>query len=75
MDVRTTRIGPVLGAAFEQRDPGTAHHCGRVRRLVVALARACGLPETDVPFLSVAAQFHDLGKIGLPDVSCSRPAR
>ena len=73
MDFWTARIKPILNAVLEQRDAYTAGHCWRVGALAVALAQACSLSEHEVSLLRVVAQFHDIGKIGLPDAVLLKP--
>src|SRR3546814_12756584 len=45
----------------------TSAHCGRVGRLALALAEDLGLAGEALLVLDVAARFHDVGKIGVPD--------
>ncbi len=56
-----------LNAAVEARDPYTAGHSQRVRRVALAVARALALPAERLEALGTAALFHDIGKIGMPD--------
>jgi putative nucleotidyltransferase with HDIG domain len=56
-----------LNAAVEARDPYTAGHSQRVRRVALAVGRAMGLPVDRLGALGTAALFHDIGKIGMPD--------
>jgi putative nucleotidyltransferase with HDIG domain len=56
-----------LNAAVEARDPYTAGHSQRVRRVALAVGRALGLPQDRLDVLAIAALFHDIGKIGMPD--------
>ncbi len=39
------------------------------------LGEACGVPEADLDCLRIAARFHDVGKIGVPDVVLLKPGR
>ena len=64
-----------LYAAMQARDPATGRHCNRVVALSVALARACDVPESDLPIVAVAARLHDVGKIGTPDRVLHSPGR
>lgn len=64
-----------LFAAMRARDPATGRHCDRVVALSVALARACGLPESEQAAIAIAARLHDLGKIGTPDRVLFSPTR
>jgi putative nucleotidyltransferase with HDIG domain len=56
-----------LNAAVEARDPYTAGHSQRVRRVALAVGRALALPADRLGALGTAALFHDIGKIGMPD--------
>lgn len=56
-----------LAVALDYRDPPTQQHSERVRGLATALAQSLGLPGSDIEALSIAASFHDIGKIGVPD--------
>jgi putative nucleotidyltransferase with HDIG domain len=56
-----------LNAAVEARDPYTAGHSQRVRRVALAVGRAMALPVDRLGALGTAALFHDIGKIGMPD--------
>jgi hypothetical protein len=56
-----------LNAAVESRDPYTAGHSQRVRRIAVAVGHQLQLPEERLAGLETAAFFHDIGKIGIPD--------
>lgn len=64
-----------LFAAMRARDPATGRHSERVVALSVALARACGLPESEQEVVAVAARLHDIGKIGTPDRVLYSPKR
>jgi len=56
-----------LNAAVEARDPYTAGHSQRVRRVALAIGRELSLPAKQLGTLGTAALFHDVGKIGIPD--------
>jgi putative nucleotidyltransferase with HDIG domain len=56
-----------LNAAVEARDPYTAGHSQRVRRVALAIGRELALPAPQLGVLGTAALFHDVGKIGIPD--------
>ncbi len=56
-----------LNAAVEARDPYTAGHSQRVRRVALAVGRDLGLSPKRLGVLGTAALFHDVGKIGIPD--------
>ena len=64
-----------LGRAAEFRDSNTGHHVVRVGRYVGVIARQLGYSEHDVELLELAAQLHDIGKIGVPDEILNKPGR
>ena len=53
--------------ALELRDELTEGHTRRVTELTLRLARAMGLPESDVVQIQRGAILHDIGKMGIPD--------
>lgn len=55
------------GKLMERRNIETSNHTQRVTELSIALARAMGVPETDVVHLRRGALLHDVGKVGIPD--------
>jgi putative nucleotidyltransferase with HDIG domain len=62
-----------LNAAVEARDPYTAGHSQRVRRVALAVGRELRLPAKQLGALGTAALFHDVGKIGMPDAILTKP--
>ncbi len=64
--------GP-LSTALTLRDAYTGQHCSRVEALGVALATCCDLSPGDIDALRIAARFHDVGKIGIPDRVLLKP--
>ncbi len=64
-----------LNAAVEARDPYTAGHAQRVRRVALAIGRELRLPAKQLGSLGTAALFHDIGKIGMPDSILTKPEK
>ncbi len=62
-----------LNAAVEARDPYTAGHSQRVRRVGLAVGRELSLPTKRLGTLANACLFHDIGKIGMPDAILTKP--
>ncbi len=62
-----------ISAAVEARDPYTAGHQRRVAVISAAIATEIGLGE-EVDSIRLAAQIHDIGKLGIPVeiLACSR---
>jgi hypothetical protein len=63
-----------LAAAVEAKDPYTRGHSERVCRLAVAMGQEMGLDKRQLRLLNLAALFHDIGKIGVPESILSKPA-
>ena len=62
-----------MAATVEAKDPYTAGHEARVADIAAAIAGDLGLPEFDIEGIKLAAQIHDLGKIGVPSEILARP--
>lgn len=56
-----------LALALEYREDGIGGHTRRVGQASALLARALGLPQSDVMVLRQTAPLHDVGKIAIPD--------
>jgi putative two-component system response regulator len=64
-----------LARAAEFRDDDTGNHILRVGRYVHIIARGLGFSEDQAEMMELAAQLHDLGKIGIPDAILHKPGR
>ena len=62
-----------LNKALEMRDFITGGHAQRIREFADKLARSIGLPERSVIDMRLLAQFHDIGKVGIPDRILMKP--
>ena len=62
-----------LNKALEVRDFITGGHARRLSDLVEKLAKSIGLSERSVIDLRLLAQFHDIGKVGIPDRLLMKP--
>jgi diguanylate cyclase (GGDEF)-like protein len=62
-----------LNKALEMRDFITGGHAQRIREFAEKLARSIGLPERSVLDMRLLAQFHDIGKVGIPDRILMKP--
>ena len=60
-------IVQTLMKALEARDYITEGHADRLQELVAIVALSLGLPERSIGDLRLLAQFHDIGKVGIPD--------
>lgn len=56
-----------LANGLEARDEYTRGHSERVMRVASMIAEELGVPGENVESLKMAAQLHDIGKIGVPD--------
>jgi response regulator RpfG family c-di-GMP phosphodiesterase len=56
-----------LSVALGYRDLMTRLHSERVRGLSAAIGAVYGLSKIEIDILEIAASFHDIGKIGIPD--------
>ena len=56
-----------LSVALDHRDRPTRLHSDRVCSLAAELGTQCGLAPREAGTLAIAAAFHDIGKIGIPD--------
>ena len=61
--------------ALRERDENTSEHCGRTCELALETGRACGMSSSDLATLKLAADLHDVGKIGIPDRVLLKPGR
>jgi putative two-component system response regulator len=64
-----------LARAAEYRDDDTGRHVVRVGKYAGILARELGFPADQVTMIEMAAQLHDVGKIGIPDSILLKPGR
>ncbi|MFM2485707.1 HD-GYP domain-containing protein [Celerinatantimonas yamalensis] len=62
-----------LSVALGYRDPLTRLHSERVQILSTEIATSYGLPLETINLLKIAASFHDIGKIGIPDNVLLKP--
>lgn len=60
---------------LEDRDFINEGHAERLQTLVEGLARAIDLPERSINDLRLLAQFHDIGKVGIPINILFKPDR
>ena len=72
---QSTRSGVVqtIMKMLETRDFETEEHSQRLAQMAVELSDRLGLPEHRKNDLHLLAQFHDIGKIGVPDHILFKP--
>jgi putative nucleotidyltransferase with HDIG domain len=73
LDLAYLQFVEVMAQALDARDPYTAGHSLRVAEYSHVLALAMGLSEDDAETIRIAAQLHDIGKIGIPDSVLQKP--
>lgn len=61
--------------ALDLRDKETEGHTLRVTSLTVDMARAFGIPETEIVHVRRGALLHDIGKMGVPDHILLKPGK
>lgn len=66
-------IVSTLLKALDERDFITGGHAERLQTMMEKLARCVGTPEHRMSSLVLLAQFHDIGKIGIPDAILNKP--
>jgi putative nucleotidyltransferase with HDIG domain len=64
-----------LNGTVEAKDPYTAGHSLRVQRVAVSIAQELGMSPEEIDAVRFAGLFHDIGKIAVPDVLLTKPAR
>lgn len=64
-----------MAQVLEARDPYTAGHSMRVASYAYAVARAMDVPAMEANNIRIAAQLHDIGKIGIPDAVLQKVGR
>jgi HD-GYP domain-containing protein (c-di-GMP phosphodiesterase class II) len=60
--------------ALDLRDKETEGHSQRVTELTLRLARALGMPDSDLIHVRRRALLHDIGKMGIPDHILLKPS-
>jgi putative nucleotidyltransferase with HDIG domain len=63
----------MLAGAVDEKDPYTRGHSDRVTKYSVMIAKELGMPGEEVEKIRIAAQLHDVGKIGIEDRILKKP--
>ena len=76
-DLESSRMDVIhcLARAVEYRDDHTGRHVERVGRYAGIIGAALALDAETCRMLPLAAQLHDVGKIGVPDDVLLKPGR
>lgn len=64
-----------LSNAVDARDPYTSGHSERVATISLEIGKRLGLNEETLEKLEIAALFHDIGKLGIPDNILLKPGK
>ena len=62
-----------LLSALEAKDYNTQSHSNRVSYYAQGISTAFEMPEEDLVQVKIGALFHDIGKIGVPDLILQKP--
>jgi HD-GYP domain-containing protein (c-di-GMP phosphodiesterase class II) len=73
LDEAYLQITQTMAQTLDARDPYTAGHSSRVSDYSVAIAEAMNLSASEVDVIRTGANFHDIGKIGIPDAVLQKP--
>jgi diguanylate cyclase (GGDEF)-like protein len=66
-------ITEVFALVAQLRDLDTYNHSHRMVDMAAATARQLGRSEEEIALICLAAQLHDIGKIGVPDAILHKP--
>jgi len=74
-EIRDLFMGSIgmITAAIDEKDPYTKGHSERVKKYSVAIAKNMDLPKKTIEKIMIAAQLHDVGKIGIQDAVLQKP--
>jgi putative two-component system response regulator len=75
LEMSRLRVFQCLARAGEFRDDTTGTHVLRVGRCAGILASEFGYSKQQVAMVELAAQLHDIGKIGIPDAILLKPGK
>jgi putative two-component system response regulator len=75
LEMSRLRVFQCLARAGEFRDDTTGTHVLRVGRCTGIIAAEFGYSAKQVAKLELAAQLHDIGKIGIPDAILLKPGK
>ena len=64
-----------LRYTVEAKDNYTRGHSDRVSEYSVLIGKTLGLPENEIKNLQIGGLFHDIGKIGVPDVILQKESK
>ncbi len=68
-------LAAAVDAAVDAKDHYTYGHSKKVAQSAIALAEALDLPPPKIATIRATAMLHDIGKIGIPDGTLTKPDR
>ncbi len=68
-------IAQMVSHIIDFKSRFTATHTAGVAECATILAQTYGIPEDDIMRIRIAAFFHDLGKLSVPNAILEKPAR
>ncbi len=69
-----SQAGEVLLRTMHAKQPELDEHSSHVAKLAARVARRMGMAGEALEEIAVAAQLHDIGKIGIPDAILNKPS-
>ncbi|MDX6585795.1 MAG: hypothetical protein QOI31_268 [Solirubrobacterales bacterium] len=69
----TTQMQEIFRRIFKQHDPYLKEHFDEVARLAMAVGVELGLGYEEIDVIGRAAEFHDIGKVAIPQEILDRP--
>jgi putative nucleotidyltransferase with HDIG domain len=69
------KITSAFARALDSRDKYTADHSENVARYAEMIAKEMGMSSRKCEDVKLAAQLHDIGKIGIPEVILNKPSK
>lgn len=75
LDETYLEITQSMAQTLDARDQYTSGHSSRVSKYAVAIAKTMNLTPGEIEIIRVGANFHDIGKIGIPDAVLQKPGK
>jgi HD-GYP domain-containing protein (c-di-GMP phosphodiesterase class II) len=76
VDMETVKdIGMVFRAIIDFRSPFTSTHSAGVSECAFNLGKIFGLTEFEISLLAIAGNFHDIGKLAVPNSILEKPGK
>jgi response regulator RpfG family c-di-GMP phosphodiesterase len=64
-----------MGEMLEMRSGEVSNHVKRVAEIGKIIGKAIGLNDSELAVLELAAAFHDIGKVSVPDKILNKPGK